>query len=118
MHGELLRKLVKRKKLTQNQAADLLNISRTTLNKLFRMDTIDEVTREDIEKKFQVPPTYFPEPTIQPSPIVEADYPTHDIPNCWQQLVAAQQHIIQLQQQIIEMSKPGINAPKRTQQPV
>ena len=109
-HGELLKKLVRRKKLTQDQASDALGFSRDKLNRLFKKETIDEVTREEIEKIFQVPSSYFP--TLPSAPNV-AIAPPGDI-SCWQQLAEARQEIINLQRQIIEMSRPNINAPVRT----
>ena len=107
-HGELLKKLIRRKKLTQEQASGMLGVSRPKLMRLFSKEEIDEVTREEIEKIFEVPPSYFPAlplaaPKTPTAPPGEA--------NCWQQLLAAQQKIIELQQQIIEMSKPSVNAP-------
>jgi len=108
--GELLKKLVRRKKLTQDQAAETLGFSRDKLNRLFRKETIDEVTREEIEKIFQVPPTYFQiSPLAAPSTLTP---PPGDI-SCWQQLAEARQEIINLQRQIIAMSTPNINAPVR-----
>jgi transcriptional regulator with XRE-family HTH domain len=107
-HGELLKKLVRRKKLTQDQASDALGFSRDKLNRLFRKETIDEVTREEIEKIFQVPPSYFPA-----MPLAAPTSPPGDI-SCWQQLAEARQEIINLQRQIIAMSTPNINAPVRT----
>ena len=106
-HGKLLHKLVKRKKLTQVQASGLLGFSREKLNRLFNREVIDEITREEIEKVFELPASYFintPElPQSVLSPPVEA--------SCWQLLAEARQHIIQLQQQLIEMSRPNLNAP-------
>ena len=107
-HGELLRKLVRRKKLTQDQAAETLGFSRDKLNRLFRKETIDEVTREEIEKIFQVAPSYFP--TLAIAAPATPTAPTGDI-SCWQQLAEARQEIINLQRQIIAMSTPNVNAP-------
>lgn len=107
-HGELLKKLIRRKKLTQEQASGMLGVSRPKLMRLFSKEEIDEVTREEIEKIFEVPPSYFPAlPLAAPkSPTA----PPGDI-SCWQQLAEARQEIINLQRQIIAMSTPNINAP-------
>jgi transcriptional regulator with XRE-family HTH domain len=111
-HGELLRKLLKRKKLNTTQGAELLNTSRTTLNKWFSVERFDEILLEQIEKVFQVSPNYFPLPAIYKGlPPDEALGQASTEGNCWQLLVAAQAKIIDLQQQIIEMSKPSVNAP-------
>lgn len=110
-HGQLLRKIVRRKKLTQEQAADLLGFSRAKLNRLFKQERIDEVTLEEIEKIFQVPPSYFPTMPLAAPKTPSA--PPGDI-SCWQQLAEARQEIINLQRQIIAMSTPNINAPVRT----
>ena len=116
-HGQLLKKLIRRKKITQAQAAEQLNFSLAKLNRLFNQYELDEVIREEIEKIFQVPSSYFP--TL---PLAAPKTPTAPPgeTNCWQQLLAAQQKIIELQQQIIEMSKPSVNAPvgKAKGQPV
>ena len=104
-HGELLKKLLKRRKLTNNQASEILGFSRQKLNRLFNKEFIDDVTREDIEKKFNVPATYFPTEVQQPT------IPLMQDGNCWQQLVAAQAEIIQLQKQIIALTSPSVNAP-------
>ena len=112
-HGQLLKKLIKRKKLTQAQAAEKLGFTLIRLTRLFNKERIDEITLEEIEKIFQLPPTYFPPPSIQPPVMAGAEFPTHDAPGCWQLLVAAQARIIELQQQLIELSKPSFNAPVR-----
>ena len=89
----------------------MLSFSLIKLTRLFNKERIDEITLEEIEKIFQVPPTYFPLATIQPPPIAGADGKDPENSNCWQLLYQAQQHIIQLQQQIIAMSQPSVNAP-------
>lgn len=114
--GKLLHKLIKRKKLTQVQAADLLGFSREKLNRLFNKEALDEVTREDIEKIFELPANYFYPNPNEP----EQNQTTRQKiePSCWQMLAEARQEIIDLQKQLIEMSRPSINAPKGVKQTV
>ncbi len=89
----------------------MMGFSRAKLHKLFNRERIDEITLEEIEKTFDVSPSYFPLPTIFKGLPGEPPVVASPEPSCWQLLAEARQHVIDLQKQIIEMSKPSINAP-------
>ncbi len=90
----------------------MLSLSRSTLHKLFNKERIDDFVLEEIEKTFEVSPSYFPLPQVFKALPGDTPPATKPEPSCWQLLAEARQQVIDLQRQLIEMSKPSINAPK------
>ncbi|GAA4366736.1 hypothetical protein GCM10023185_38110 [Hymenobacter saemangeumensis] len=105
--GKILKRLIDKLDLKQVEAANLLNLSRSGLNGLFDKETLAEKhISKAVEKLGVSREIFFPnEPDLSSKSAADVA--------CWQQLAEARLEIIDLQRQIIRMTQPNINAPKK-----
>lgn len=105
--GKILKRAIERADLTQEDAAHKMGFS--TRHGLIRLFDRESLSEKHVEKAIEAfglkRETFFPQPiTTEPAP--------DKGPSCWQLLAESRQQIIDLQQQIINMTMPNINAPK------
>ncbi|MDO7873664.1 helix-turn-helix transcriptional regulator [Hymenobacter sp. ASUV-10] len=103
--GKILKKAVERSGMTQEEAASKMGYAtRQAFTALYQKEEFKETQLQKLIQVFGLSREIFFPKSSAAEPIADA--------SCWQQLVEAQRTIIALQQQIIQMSTPNINAPK------
>ena len=111
-HGKNLKRQVERLGLTQKVAAQKMGYAtHQAFAALYQKEEFNEMQIEKLTKTLG-----FSREIFFTKPTEEYNFAGSES-LCWQQLVAAQAKIIQLQEQIIAMSQPNMNAPKSTHQP-
>lgn len=111
-HGKALKRQIERAGLTQKEAAAKMGYAtHQAFAALYQKEQFNEKQIEKLTSTFGFNRDIFLTPSTSTA---QSQVPDG---SCWQLLAEARQEIINLQKQIIEMSKPNVNAPKRTQQP-
>lgn len=106
--GKRLQELVKLKKLTQKQITERMGYSdRASFIRYYDKEILPQVFITKAAAALGVEESAFNQDKSK-----EVSFEAGPVDaSCWQLLAEARQHIIQLQQQLIEMSRPNLNAP-------